>query len=166
MNFSISNALKTRLHFVRWKDSMIDRKRFFRLVAMFLLFALATAPAWSDTMSGVTSSTGLGANDSVSWSQLGANGTVLGATINATSAKGLAVSGSLAGANSITARVCAATPCSWRGAGFTAGDTLLWTSDAANAGNGPLTLNSPKKIAGAGAFVQADGPGSFTAQIQ
>ena len=140
--------------------------RILRFTGVLFLFAVSATAAWSDTVVGVTSQSGLSANDSVNWSQLGGNGTLLGATVPASSGKGLAVTGSLSGANSITAKVCTASPCSWRGAGFKSGDTLIWTSDAANAGNGPLTFNFAKKISGAGTFIQADGPGVFTAQIQ
>jgi hypothetical protein len=114
----------------------------------------------------VTSQAAQGANDSVSWNQLGADGTLLAASVSATSANGVAVTGSLAGPNSTPSVVCAATVCSWTGTGFAAGDTLLWTSDAANGGNGPLTLALGKSIAGGGALIQADSPGQFTAQIQ
>jgi Bacterial Ig-like domain (group 3)/Divergent InlB B-repeat domain len=114
----------------------------------------------------VTSQSAQGANDSVSWNQLGADGTLLAASVSATSTNGVAVTGSLAGPNSTPAVVCAATVCSWTGTGFATGDTLLWTSDAANGGNGPLTLALGKSIAGGGALIQADAPGQFTAQIQ
>jgi len=136
------------------------------MASVVFLILFATATAWSDSLVGVTSPAGQAANDSVTWSQLGPNGTLLAVGFNATSGKGLAVTGSLAGANSITSVACAATPCSWQGTGFTAGDTLVWTSDLANGGNGPLTLNFSTNISGAGAFIQADGPGQFTAQIQ
>jgi len=114
----------------------------------------------------VTSQAAQGANDSVTWKQLGADGTLLAASLSATSVNGLSVTGSLAGPNSVPAVVCSATVCSWTGTGFPAGDTLIWTSDAANGGNGPLTVALGKSIAGGGALIQADAPGQFTAQIQ
>jgi hypothetical protein len=46
------------------------------------------------------------------------------------------------------------------------GDTLIWTSNGRNGGNGPLTVTLGRPQAGAGAFIQADGPSTFTAQIQ
>jgi hypothetical protein len=97
---------------------------------------------------------------------LGADGALLGATVSATSVNGVAITGTLAGANSVPAVVCAATVCSWTGTGFAPGDTVIWTSDALNGGNGPLTLGFGRNISGAGALIQADGPGQFTAQIQ
>ena len=72
----------------------------------------------------------------------------------------------LTGANSLTSVVCRATPCSWTGTGFPSGDTLIWTSDAGSGGNGPLTLTFAQGVSGAGALIQADGAGPFTAQIQ
>jgi hypothetical protein len=120
----------------------------------------------TDTLVLVTSQAAQSATDSVSWTQIGADGTLLGASLSALSVGGLAITGSLAGANSVPAVVCAATGCSWTGSGFAAGDTVIWTSDAANGGNGPLTLSFGRNIAGAGALIQADGPGQFTSQIQ
>jgi uncharacterized protein (DUF2141 family) len=145
---------------------MFCRNQVCRIASAVFLILFATAVAWSDSLVGVTSPAGQAANDSVSWGQLGADGTLLAAGFNATSGKGLAVTGSLTGANSIVSVACAAAPCSWQGTGFAAGDRLVWTSDLAVGGNGPLTLNFGTKVSGAGAFIQADGPGQFTAQIQ
>jgi hypothetical protein len=136
---------------------------FVRLMA-FSLFA--TTAAGADALNVVTSKAAQGANDSVAWSQLGVNATVLGLAFTATSAKGVTIAGTLAGANSIIAVVCAASPCSWSGTGFSASDSLLWTSDAGNSGNGPVTLSFGMGITGAGALIQANAPGQFTAQIQ
>ena len=160
------NPISNPLQIVCVENPMTNINRIFRIAGLLFFLVLGCSLVWSDTMAGVTTPAGLSANDSVAWSQLGNNGTLLSTSFNTTSPKGLGVSGSLAGANSILAKVCAANPCSWRGTGFSAGDTLIWTSDAANGGNGPVTLNFNKKIAGAGAFIQADGPGAFTAQIQ
>lgn len=120
----------------------------------------------ADSLVLVTSQAAQGANDSVRWNQLGADGTLLTASLRATSANGLAVTGSLAGPNSVPSVVCAASVCSWTGGGFPAGDTLIWTSDAANGGNGPLTFAFGKSVTGGGALIQPDSPGQFTAQIQ
>src|SRR5579872_1307130 len=132
-----------------------------------LLVVLGAAPMlWGDSLVVVTNSAALGANDSVAWSQLGADATTLSPAFVATSAQGKGVSVDLTGANSLTSVVCPATPCSWTGTGFSSGDTLIWTSDAGNGGNGPLSLTFAQGVSGAGAFIQADGPGAFTAQIQ
>ncbi|HEV2118394.1 MAG TPA: choice-of-anchor D domain-containing protein [Terriglobales bacterium] len=119
-----------------------------------------------DTLAVVTSPAAQGANDSVAWSQLGADATVLSSGFVATSGLGMGVTAGLTAANSLTAVVCPATPCSWTGTGSSPGDTLIWTSDAGNGGNGPLTLTFAQGVSGAGALIQADGPGPFTAQIQ
>lgn len=135
-------------------------------VCTLLALLLATAGLWGDTLVLVTSPAAQGANDSLAWAQLGGDATILSSSFVATSSLGLGTTVALAAANSLTSVVCAAAPCSWTGAGFAAGDTLIWTSDAANGGNGPLALTFAHGISGAGALIQADGPGPFTARIQ
>ncbi len=132
-----------------------------------LLVMLGASPLLrGDTLVVVTSAAAQGANDSVAWSQLGADATALSSGFVATSSLGMGVTVALTAANSLTAVVCPATPCSWTGTGFSSGDTLIWTSDAGNGGNGPLTLTFAQGVSGAGALIQADGAGPFTAQIQ
>jgi hypothetical protein len=145
---------------------MLNRACFYRLNGLIVLAFFATTAAWADNVVVVTSKTAQGPNDSVVWSQLGADATLLGSSFNATSVGGITVAGTLAGANSLVSVVCAATQCSWSGSGFLAADSLLWTSDAGNSGNGPVTLVFGKAITGAGALIQANAPGQFTAQIQ
>src|SRR5437870_3028379 len=130
-----------------------------------LVILLMNLPAWTDTLVQVTSSGAQSANDTVDWSQLGADATVLATTFPATSANSMGVTATLAGPNSLTAVVCPATPCSWV-PGFTAGDTLIWTSDTLNGGNGPLRLDFANAVTGAGATIKADGPSQFTAKIE
>jgi len=138
----------------------------FRLCGLVALLTLATV-SWSDTMKGVSSQSGQGSNDSVKWGQLGADATILGSTVSAKSAGGVAVTVGFSGANSLASAVCAASPsCSWSGTGFAAGDRIIWTSNAAAGGNGPVTLSFAASVSGAGALVQADEPGQFRAQIQ
>ena len=134
-------------------------------VVIALTFMLA-GTAWADTLTLVTSPSSQGANDSLNWSQQGADGKILAASFTGKTALGSTVTVGLAGANSVISVVCAATPCSWTGLGFTAGHSLLWTSDALNGGNGPVTLTFPKGVSGLGALIQADLPGVFTAKIQ
>src|SRR5208283_480834 len=138
-------------------------------VAAMMLVLFATTAARADSVSVVNSPAGLGANDSIVWSQLGADAPTLTASPTFTSGGGLSGSVSLTGPNSLVAVVCPETPCSWNlsgSSGFSAGDKLIWTADTGNSGNGPLTLNFAKGVSGAGAFIQADGPAQFTAQIQ
>jgi trimeric autotransporter adhesin len=145
---------------------MFDRSRVNRLCGLVVLLSLATA-ARSDTMSGVSSKASQGPNDSVQWSQLGADGTILASSVGSTSVGGVAVTVGLTGPNSIASAVCAASPtCSWSGTGFAAGDEVIWTSDAAAGGNGPLTLTFGTSVSAAGALIQADEPGQFSAEIQ
>jgi hypothetical protein len=118
-------------------------------------------------MSGVSSKASQGSNDSVQWSQLGADGTILASSVGSTSVGGVAVTVGLTGPNSIASAVCAASPtCSWSGTGFAAGDEVIWTSDATAGGNGPLTLTFGTSVSAAGALIQADEPGQFSAEIQ
>jgi hypothetical protein len=145
-----------------------------RLFAVIFIGALATLlfgtrSAFTSALVQVNSLGALGENDSVSWAQLGVDATPLTATLNATSTGGIGVIGTLATAGSLTSMVCPATPCSWGtpgSGGFNAGDTVVWTSDTANGGNGPIKLTFSQSVRGAGALIQADGPAQFTAQIQ
>ncbi len=139
-------------------------------VGALVVVMLATALARADTVVGVTSLGGLSANDTIVWSQLGADATDLTATPSFTSTHGLTGSVTLAGPHSLVAVVCPETLCSWNLGGltgFAAGDSLIWTADTGNSGNGPLTLNfTSKNVSGAGALIQSDGPAQFTASIQ
>jgi hypothetical protein len=139
------------------------------LVGALVVMVLASA-ARADTVNLVTSLGGLSANDTIVWSQLGADATVLPASPSFTSTHGLMGSAVLTGPNSLIAVVCPEALCSWNPlstAGFAAGDSLVWTADTGASGNGPLTLNfNSQNVAGAGAFIQADGPAQFTATIQ
>jgi len=134
--------------------------------ALLVAMLCATPAAWADTLTTVTSAGAQASNDSVDWSQLGADQTAIPASFGATSLGSLSISGALGANGSMVAVKCAASPCSWTGAGFNAGDSLVWTSDAGNGGNGPLALSFGTTVAGAGALIQPDGPGQFSAQIQ
>src|ERR1039458_2467455 len=116
---------------------------------------------------------GLNSDTTVSWAQLGGDGTLLNSTFTATPAGALTgvntIGGSLSGPNSILAVVCPVTSpatCSWdpQTVGFVAGQTLIWTSDAGDGGNGPLVLTFPA-VYGAGLWLQADTTGAFIASI-
>jgi len=137
-----------------------------------LLFAVAgfipVHALKADSLVKVTSQSAQAGNDSLQWSQVGHDGTVVGASVNAKSASGLPITVTLAGPNSVISVVCStsSSTCSWTGSNATSGDTLLWTSDAANGGNGPVTVTFPHGMSGAGATIQADAPGQFVAQIQ
>ena len=131
------------------------------------LTLLAAALAYADSLTLVTSQAAQAANDTIAWSQLGPDGTLLASNLTVhTVAKNVSAGVVLAGSGSIPSVMCPATVCSWTGTGFPAASTLLWTSDAGNGGNGPVKLTFASGIAGAGASIQADGPGAFTAQIE
>ncbi|HET7442846.1 MAG TPA: hypothetical protein VFJ47_16210 [Terriglobales bacterium] len=146
---------------------MLTSARISKTCRVILIALASSAVASADTLTLVTTPASQSANDSVKWSQLGTNLKTLGSKVIAKSGRGISLTAGLSGANSVTAVVCSASPCSWtHGTNFTAGHTLLWTSNAANGGNGPLSLTFATPVAGAGAFVQADEPGRFTAKIQ
>ncbi|MGH7840627.1 MAG: hypothetical protein ACREQT_03815 [Candidatus Binataceae bacterium] len=132
----------------------------------FFLVLLVRLSGWTDSLVQITSQGAQSANDSVYWSQLGGDATALLPSFSATSAGAVSVTGNLSGPNSLTSVVCPASPsCSWAAVGFACRDTLVWTADVGNSGNGPLTLNFGSPISGAGALIQADGPSQFTAEI-
>ena len=137
-----------------------------RMSTIVVISFLALGVSRADTLKQITSSSTQGSNDSLSWSQKGADGVVLPISFAATTALANTVTVNLGAANSVLSTVCTATPCSWTGTGFTAGHELLWTSDAGNGGSGPVTLTFSKSVSGAGALVQSDLPGAFTGQIQ
>ena len=146
--------------------AMFNRRSFIKLGSVVVLSLIGVAGAYADTLQQITSSSAQGANDSLAWSQKGADGTVLTASFTATTAMANSVTAGMGAANSVISVVCSATPCSWTGIGFTAGHSLLWSSDAGNGGSGPVTLAFSKSISGVGASVQADLPGAFTGEIQ
>ena len=131
-----------------------------------VILLLTTASARADSLALVTDQAAQSADDSVPWSQLGSNGTSLPVSFDANSIGGTTVSVALTGPDSLLSVVCPSSACSWMGRGLPAGDSLLWTSDGHNGGNGPITLSFDDDVAGAGAFIQADSPAQFTAQIE
>jgi hypothetical protein len=123
---------------------MFNRACLARLGGLFVSLLFATTGAWADTLVQVTTQAAQAATDSISWKQLGGDQTLLAASCSAKSANGVTHMVSLAGADSVVSVVCSSTPatCSWTsGTGFTAGDSLIWTSDIGNGGNGPVTFS-------------------------
>jgi hypothetical protein len=110
-----------------------------------------------------TSPGALGENDSVNWSQLGADQSTVSNPFFATSADGEAITGSFA----TTIGLLAVVGPSWPAAPlFTDGDTLIWTFDnSASNGSGPITLDFPAGF-GAGAAIQPDALGAFEAKLE
>jgi hypothetical protein len=116
----------------------------------------------------ITSLAALGATDDATWGQLGGDRTVLGASFSANSVNSTVISGEFAnGAGSVVSVVCFVLPsCSWLPSppGFSAGDSLIVTSNGTGGSTGPLSLSFPA-AKGAGLELQVDVPGTFTAQL-
>jgi hypothetical protein len=165
---STSAFLRQSGLFFNWERmaEMFNGKTLMKLGCVVALWLASVAVMRGDTLTQITSSSAQAANDSLAWSQKGADGTVLAASFTATTAKSNSVTVGMGAANSVISVVCTASPCSWTGTGFTAGHSLLWSSDAGNGGSGPVTLTFTSSVAGAGALVQADLPGAFTGEIQ
>jgi len=127
------------------------------LAALFLVSA-----SYAGTLTLETSAAGLGANDTVNWSQLGPDSTALGNSFSATSANSDSVSGAFSASTGEVVDVGT----SWGPASgaFTNSDALIWANDGTN-GTGPVAFTFPT-VFGAGAAIQSDQPGQFTAQIQ
>ena len=130
----------------------------------------ATVTASATPTSGliqVSSKAAQNPTDAIAWSKLGANLALVPASFSITSNGGIVSTGTLQGANSVIAVACPApSACSWAGVNMTAADSLLWTSDGQNGGNGPLQLSFADPQSGVGAMIQTDGPSSFTAILQ
>jgi hypothetical protein len=131
------------------------------------------AVCYGDTINFVNSPAALGANDSILWSQLGADGVTISHSFSVTSTGSATVTGSYAGTTGLVSVGCPAAPqCSWGPAiGISGGDVLNWAFDpngngGNGAGTGAVTLNLPAGF-GAGAIIAADVSGTaFTAQLQ
>lgn len=109
---------------------------------------------------------GTGSNDSTSWAGLGANGATISSPFAAISTGGNAITGTLASGAGQVAVACPASPCGWTG-GFAAGDSLVWALDnTTDLGSGPLTLSFGSAVLAGGLSLQADAPGTFTAQVE
>jgi hypothetical protein len=128
----------------------------FTLPTVALLGVIGLTPANAAVVL-VTSPAALGANDTIDWSQLGAAFTNFSSPQNVISAGGLTATVSSAGG--VFERVDQNN--GWSG-NFAPGTALLWTTP----GGGPdITIDFATPVSGAGAQIQADFFGSFTAEI-
>ncbi|MHB1937364.1 MAG: PEP-CTERM sorting domain-containing protein [Acidobacteriaceae bacterium] len=118
---------------------------------------LAVPKASADSLSIVTTApTG---TDTVNWSQLGPDNTSVSNPFSATSTGGIGVTGTFAGEGG--GQIRQEGPSSGWNGNFNPGDYVLW-----NLGNGPDTLSFNQGVSMAGAAIQTDFYGAFTAQIQ
>ena len=121
---------------------------------------VAGGTARADTIVGFTNRTTFGGNDSANWNQLGANLATIPNPFSANSSGGLHITGSFAVSGGTGQVLVQGT--SFFG-NFANGDFLISTTTN---GNGPLTLAFSQGIIGAGAQIQEDFFGAFTAQLQ
>jgi hypothetical protein len=134
---------------------------------------MACAPLFAGPVL-VTTPGALGSNDSTSWAQLGGDQTVLTGPFTATSAQSVGVTGNFdispTDNTGLVAVVCPASPsCSWgpTSVGMIAGDTDLFAFDnGTNLGTGPIDLSLATALLGAGAWLEGDTLGAYTASIQ
>ncbi len=129
----------------------------FIIAAAALMAMIGLAPANAAVIL-VTSSAALGANDSIDWSQLGPQGTVLGSPQNVVSTGGLNAIVSSEG--DVLQRIDQSF--GWSG-NFSPGTALLWTTPS---GGPDITIEFATPVTGAGAQIQSDFFGPFTAQIE
>ncbi|HKD40150.1 MAG TPA: hypothetical protein VKB87_07665 [Myxococcaceae bacterium] len=128
-------------------------------VTLFLLAVVSSARA--DNLQLFTTRAAFGGDDMVDWGQLGPCMTIIpGGFFARSTVLGLNLNGYFAGPG--TGEVRVQTLCSW-GGNFASGDVVVWTHMP---GQGPLNLQFCEPLAGAGAQIQADFFGPFTARIE
>ncbi len=125
------------------------------------LLMTAVSVGKADTLQLFTNRGDFGGDDMADWGQLGVCMAPIPNPFAATSnVGGLGITGAFAGPGVGQVRI--QTVCGWAG-NFAFGDILVWTNAP---GQGPLTLSFDSPIVGAGAQIQADFFGPFTAQIE
>ena len=124
-----------------------------------LCLVLGSAATSNAAVVGVTSFADLGADDSLDWGQLGPATTWINKPATVTSGWG-GLTASVDTAGTGFQRIDQGSP-AFNG-NFAAGTALLWTS-----GQGPdITIDLSQPVYGAGAQIQSNWYGAFTAQIQ
>jgi len=121
---------------------------------LFLAVGLLTAATFVHAGS-ITGTATRSGNDSANWGQLGSCFTPIPTSFTATSTGGVGITGTLASPGQVRVQ----TACGWDG-NFASGDNVLWTN-----GGGPLTLAFSQGVSGAGAQIETDTFGAFTAEI-
>src|SRR6476659_9763748 len=117
---------------------------------------LAATSAFSTGASAaVTLWNGTGTNDTISWGQLGGAFTVVPSPANVTSTGGVAAAVTDSSGNMERRDQGAG----WAGS-FAPGEQLLW-----NQGAGTLTISFASAVQAAGALIQSDSYGAFTARV-
>jgi hypothetical protein len=146
---------------------VLEEKPMVRAAKVILLGTclLSAAAYGTGVISVANSPAAMGANDSVTWGQLGADGAMIANTFSATSVNLDSITGAFSATTGMVVTVGGSTWGPASGA-FANGDALIWSFDSGtNDGTGPLSISFPTGY-GAGAAIQADAVGQFTAQIQ
>jgi hypothetical protein len=135
-----------------------NRRRLMGVMAV-LTLAVGAVQRASAGVTLVTSATALAADDSIGWGQLGPDSTVLPSSIVVTSASGL---GARVITDDPTGLIRVNEGDSWTG-NFTVGDQLINNNQFSFS---PLRIAFASPISGAGAQIQLDAAGPFTATIE
>jgi hypothetical protein len=135
----------------RAEDSCKPEGKMRRVLFLVMGFLIAATFVHAGTITGTTTRSG---NDSADWGQLGPDFTAIPISFAATSTGGVGIAGSLVSPGEVLVQST-----SWDG-NFAPGANLLWTK-----GGGPLTLSFSRAVSGAGAQIQTDDFGDFTAEI-
>jgi hypothetical protein len=138
------------------KEGAMKVNRYFEFAFLALLFLVGAGSAHASVIL-VTSPAALGANDSIDWGQLGPSFTSLTSPQSVVSGGGLNATVSSSGG--VFERRDQGN--GWNG-NFAFGTPLLWTTTT---GGPDITVTFATPVSGAGAQIQADFFGDFTAQI-
>jgi hypothetical protein len=136
----------------------LQLRHFLRATAVTAVMVAGAQPARADGVL-VTSAATLAPNDSIDWGQLGPDSTSLPSSTSVTTAGGL---GATVTTDDPSGLVRVDEGLSWIG-NFTNGDHLITNNQFAFA---PLTIDFASPISGAGAQIQLDSSGPFTATIE
>ena len=136
----------------------------FKIALLALTCLIGFGQSSEASVIGVTTRTGIGGNDSITWGQLGAPGTTVSNPTSVNSGNGLATGVSMPSGSFQRADQGLGSG-GW-GGNFAPGDQLLWTAQSNGVWNlGPLSLDFSTPILGAGAQIQENTFGPFTAVI-
>ena len=123
------------------------------------MFLLSAAAYGTGVISLAASPAAMGANDFVTWGQLGVDGAMIADTFSATSSNLDSITGAFSTTTGMAVTVGGSTWGPASGA-FADGDALIWSFDSGtNSGTGPLSISFPHRVwRGRGDSARRDGP--------